>query len=251
MTGCVACCIAKKQNIPKAYQAIMESINVRHAMSDASKNLNYSPIPIRGFEFTEHDNDIEHIEYSPFLDIRKHISWSFHKCSKSYAPLFILRAGFSELNQLQKLVPIDKSYEIMVCMYDYMDTKIIPTLQKTHGKKDFTVTLIVDYSGMERRRSGIQSLWYLKSLYTFHERHFPNRFEKIFITNASGAFLTFWRWVRPWMSSATLDRLHVLEPSETCALHEFVAIENLPSFLKGTCNTCLLPSGCVPVPLSS
>jgi hypothetical protein len=109
------------------------------------------------------------------------------------------------------------------------------------------MVLIVDFSSMGRRYSSIQSFWYLKSIYMFHERHFPGRFERIFITNVSSAFHTLWKWMKPWISNTILDRIYLLDASELHVLHRFVPTENLPGFLGGTCDTCEALGGCVPL----
>jgi hypothetical protein len=108
--------------------------------------------------------------------------------------------------------------------------------------------LIIDFIGMGQEASSFQSLWYLKLIYTFHERHFSDRFEKIFMTNVSGAFLTLWRWVKPWLSETLLRRVHVLDSSEINLLYEYIDIQHLPTFLQGKCHC---PTECVPLPLSS
>jgi hypothetical protein len=112
------------------------------------------------------------------------------------------------------------------------------------------MVLIMDYSGMKQRSFGFQTLWYLKSIYMFHERYFPGRFEKIFMINTSATFLALWRWIKPWLSSSLLERIYILDASEIHVLHEFVDLENLPNFLKGTCKTCVLSTECVPSALS-
>jgi hypothetical protein len=82
----------KKQNVPKAYQAIMESIDIRRTMNSPMSNPKQSPIPIRGFEPIEQDHDVDLTDHALLREIRHYISWAFHKYSKSYAPLFIIRA---------------------------------------------------------------------------------------------------------------------------------------------------------------
>jgi hypothetical protein len=83
----------KKGTISKAYQAMVETITLMDNVCSTVNNGDRPTIHVQGFEVPPSPGgEVGLLDYPPFCEIRKHITWSFHKYSNSYAPLFILRA---------------------------------------------------------------------------------------------------------------------------------------------------------------
>ncbi|RSH80739.1 S14 cytosolic factor [Saitozyma podzolica] len=58
----------------------------------------------------------------------------------------------------------------------------------------------------------------------------------MFIINAPYLFSTVWSLIKPWLDEATVRKIHILGKNYKQELQQYIAPENLPKDLGGTCS---------------
>ncbi|KAI7876380.1 CRAL/TRIO domain-containing protein, partial [Lichtheimia hyalospora FSU 10163] len=130
---------------------------------------------------------------------------------------------------------------------EFLNRVIMPECSRKAGRIIFKETVIFDCTHMGIRQFQMTALHYLKAVIDTIQNYYPETLHRLFIVNAPGILHTIWRIVKPWLEQRTADKVFILNHSETPkVLTKYIAPENLPQFLGGSCTCDHIQGGCVP-----
>ncbi|KAJ8659062.1 hypothetical protein O0I10_005100 [Lichtheimia ornata] len=171
----------------------------------------------------------------------------FHKVDREGHPIMIDRTGYHDAKKLCHEVSIDEISIFQTASNEFLNRVIMPECSQKAGRIIFKETVIFDCTHMGIRQFQMTALHYLKSVIDTIQNYYPETLHRLFIVNAPGILHTIWRIVKPWLEQRTADKVFILNHAETPkVLLKYIAPENLPRFLGGSCTCDHIEGGCVP-----
>ncbi|KAI9318232.1 CRAL-TRIO domain-containing protein, partial [Dichotomocladium elegans] len=175
-------------------------------------------------------------------------------------PLLVAVRGFSSIDdgnleakpgvsraELCRDVPVEAISLYQTACNEFLNRVIMPECSVRAGKTIFKETVIFDCHHMGVRQFQMGALHYLKAVVDIIQAYYPETLHRMYIVNAPAVLHTIWKIIKPWLEQRTADKVTILSHSETPkVLLEYIAPENLPSFLGGSCTCEGVPGGCVP-----
>ncbi|CAN7985272.1 unnamed protein product, partial [Ixodes hexagonus] len=124
-------------------------------------------------------------------------------------PLWILRFGNADFKGMLQCVP----KEALVKHVTYTVEKIIADMKaqsKKLGKVVETATVVFDFDNFSISQVySFQVIEFTKLLMTLYESHYPERLQQCLIINAPIAFPIFWKFVRPFLTERTTNKIQI------------------------------------------
>ncbi|XP_055540255.1 protein real-time isoform X2 [Wyeomyia smithii] len=189
-------------------------------------------------------------EYKMPTVVEKYFPGGWHHHDKDGRPLYILRLGTMDVKGLLKSVGEDELLKLTLHVCEE-GLKLMKEATTLFEKPVWNWCLLVDLDGLSMRhlwRPGVKAL--LRIIETV-EKNYPETMGRVLIVRAPRVFPVLWTIVSAFIDENTCskflffggpDCLHTED-----GLEQYIAAENIPSFLGGSCNPSI-PTVAEPVP---
>lgn len=150
-------------------------------------------------------------------------------------PVWLIPFGGCDLKGMLMSVTKTDMIKHVIRSFEVIEQDLKAQSEKL-GKPIETQTYIFDFDNYSLRSIASKAvLDFLTDLMCTFEGHYPERLKKAFVINAPRIFPMFWRLVRPFLSEATANKLHLYgrEGWKEDLLAEIPA-DQLPVFWGGT-----------------
>uniref|UniRef100_U5EY27 Putative real-time n=1 Tax=Corethrella appendiculata TaxID=1370023 RepID=U5EY27_9DIPT len=198
---------------------------------------------------SEHNIDNILHDYRIPAVINKHFPGAWHRSDKDGQPLYILRLGNMDVKGLLKSVGEDELLKLTLHICEE-GLKLMENATNTHERPIWNWTLLVDLDGLSMRhlwRPGVKAL--LRIIETV-EKNYPETLGRVLIVRAPRVFPILWTIVSTFIDEhtrtkflffGTPDCLHTED-----GLEQYMAAENIPNFLGGSCKALIHEGGLIP-----
>jgi len=166
----------------------------------------------------------------------------YHKTDKEGRPIYVERLGFLDVKKLFGITDEDRMIKNHIVSYESMIRERFPACSKMAGYHIEQCCSILDLKGVSIMQFS-QVMNFIRRASFISQNYYPEMMGQMFIINAPSLFSMAWKLIAPLLDEVTVKKIHILGANYSEPLQEYVAVENLPDFFKGTC-TCKDEGGC-------
>lgn len=189
------------------------------------------------------------VEFPEVQAMKQFYPHCFHKTDRRGRPIYIERLGKLDCSGLLSIVTEERLLEYFAYESERQTTLRLPACSLAVGQLLESTISILDLHGLGFSHvTNTTALRIVRSITREQEANFPEVTGAMFIVNAPAVFSIAWSLVKPWLSATTLSKVHVFAAGQVEfkeRLLEFVAPENLPTFLGGVCTCPGKAGGCM------
>eukprot|EP01055_Gregarina_sp_Pseudo9_P003289 Gregarina_sp_Pseudo_9__3288@NODE_346_length_3097_cov_8_513734_g326_i0_p2_GENE_NODE_346_length_3097_cov_8_513734_g326_i0NODE_346_length_3097_cov_8_513734_g326_i0_p2_ORF_typecomplete_len437_score56_72CRAL_TRIO/PF00650_20/5_6e35_NODE_346_length_3097_cov_8_513734_g326_i017823092 len=155
--------------------------------------------------------------------------------TKTGNPIYLDRPGHIDIKELTTID--DSALEAAwIQSYEHMQQVILPACSIATGKRISRGVTILDLEGVGISTFNARTRHILGRMIRISQDYYPESMDKMFIIRAPFIFNTIWRFVKPLLDRATVDKISVLPQKGDKLLQElrkYIDDANLPPFLVG------------------
>ncbi|CAO3597374.1 unnamed protein product [Absidia cylindrospora] len=246
--------IARSWNVEGAFKQLVDAFVWRKEngidMYPVATMENGLPIlyPVRGYSSIPDQNLIAKPGISEsVLRLYSHMGGTcLHKVDNDGCPVYIERLGLHQAKKLAKAVTNEEIFQYHIGCNEFLHRVVMKDCSKMAGKHINRETVIFDCTGMGWNQLHMPAINLIRTISDVDQKYYPETLNKLFLVNAPGAFVYFWKIVKCWLDPGTINKIQILGSDYQSQLLNHIPAENLPSFLGGTCSCDHISGGCVP-----
>lgn len=159
---------------------------------------------------------------------------NYYGVTKSGLPIYLDRPGLINIKELATVDEKDLE-QAWIQSYEHMQQVVLPACSLACGRRISRGITILDLDGIGISTFTAKTRSLLSRMIKISQDYYPESMDKMFIIRAPFVFNTVWRFVKPLLDKATVDKISVLPQKGDKLLDELrqhIDDEYLPPFLR-------------------
>ncbi|KAF5400553.1 hypothetical protein PHET_06194 [Paragonimus heterotremus] len=153
---------------------------------------------------------------------------------KDGRPLYIAPVGYLDPKSFIKAVSRSDFLQSRVYQMEFIISEILPQYSEKAGRNIDQLTVIMDMHGLGFKHMSPSWLSIVTESVTMLEANYPEVLGVCFVINAPPLFSRLYSFIKPLLSKATQEKIHILDSNYRETLLRYFDPEGLPAVYGGT-----------------
>ncbi|KAA3677878.1 uncharacterized protein DEA37_0008570 [Paragonimus westermani] len=153
---------------------------------------------------------------------------------KNGRPLYIAPVGYLDPKSFMKAVSRSDFLKSRVYQMEFIISEILPKYSEKAGRNIDQLTVIMDMHGLGFKHMSPSWLSIVTESVTVLEANYPEVLGVCFVINAPPLFSKLYSFIKPLLSKATQEKIHILNSNYRETLLRHFDLEGLPGVYGGT-----------------
>jgi hypothetical protein len=179
------------------------------------------------------------------MEVKKIYPHGYHKTDNSGRPIYIEQISKVNLTELFKVTDEARMMKYYIKEYERLMKYRFPACTKAAGRLIEQSLTILDCDGVGISMVVGKTKDFVKLAADIGQNYYPEMLGTMFLINTSFFFSAVWSLVKSFVDEKTRKKINVEKSSYLKSLQQYVDIDNLPTFLGGTCKCPDIEGGCL------
>lgn len=202
-------------------------------------DINKTKAMLKSFIKWRDERDMHRIssrDYSDFANIVQNHESGRYGVDKQGRPFIIERLGLSNTKAIMTLNDKQTIEDYFIQLYERSVFIEFPLASQQAGRRIDETFIVLDLKNVQVTKVFDSKFKeFLKFLTVLSQDYYPEILGRMFIVNAPFLFKGIWSIVKLWLDQKTKSKIEMHSDVPLKKLQEYVDVDQLPDFLKGTC----------------